>query len=246
VSTVDPGEIARFARLAGEWWDADGPYRPLHRFNPTRLGYIRDRFLAHFGRDPRAVAPFRGLRLLDIGCGGGLVAEPMSRLGFEVVAIDAAAENVAAARSHAAEAGLAIDYRAAAAEELAAGRERFDALLGLEILEHVADRDAFLTAAAALLRPGGAAIFATLNRTPKAWALAIVGAEYVLRWLPVGTHEWAKFVRPSELVRGLRRVGLGVADLTGMTYDPLQGEWSVSKDLEVNYAVFATRPGSGR
>jgi 2-polyprenyl-6-hydroxyphenyl methylase/3-demethylubiquinone-9 3-methyltransferase len=242
VSTVDAGEIERFARLAGEWWDPAGPFRPLHRFNPTRLAYIRERLLAHFGRDERSVAPFRGLRLLDIGCGGGLVAEPMARLGFAVTGIDAARENVEAARAHASEIGLPIEYRLAAAEELAAAGEQFDAVLGLEIVEHVADRDAFLAAAAALVRPGGAAIFATLNRTPKAWALAIVGAEYVLRWLPAGTHDWSKFVRPSELVGGLRRAGLAVADLAGMEYDPFSGEWSRSKNLDVNYAAFATKP----
>jgi 2-polyprenyl-6-hydroxyphenyl methylase/3-demethylubiquinone-9 3-methyltransferase len=243
VSTVDPGEIERFSRLAEQWWDPGGAFRPLHRFNPTRLAYIRDRLLAHFRRDGTSVAPFRGLRLLDIGCGGGLVAEPMARLGFAVTGIDAASENVEAARAHAAEMGLAIDYRFAAAEDLAAAGERYHVVLGLEIVEHVADRGAFLTAAASLIQPGGAAVFATLNRTPKAWALAIVGAEYLLRWLPAGTHEWSKFVRPSELAGGLRRSGLAVADITGMVYDPLRGTWSRSRDLDVNYAVFATKPG---
>jgi 2-polyprenyl-6-hydroxyphenyl methylase/3-demethylubiquinone-9 3-methyltransferase len=245
VSTVDTGEIARFARLAESWWDPAGAFRPLHRFNPTRIGYVRDRLVAHFGRDRKSVAPFRGLRLLDIGCGGGLVAEPMARLGFAVTGIDAAAETVAAARAHAEAVGLAIDYRLAAAEELAASGERFDAVLALEIVEHVADREGFLAAAGALVRPGGAAVFATLNRTPKAYLLAIIGAEYVLRWLPAGTHQWSKFVRPSELVGGLRRAGLAAADMTGMAYDPLRDTWSlVPRDIDVNYAVFATKPES--
>jgi 2-polyprenyl-6-hydroxyphenyl methylase/3-demethylubiquinone-9 3-methyltransferase len=239
VTSVDAGEIARFARLADRWWAADGEYRALHRFNPTRLGYIRERFLAHFDRDSRAMAPFRGLRLLDIGSGGGLAAEPMARLGFAVTGVDATEENVAAARRHAEATGLVIDYRFGTAEALLAAGERFDAVLGLEIVEHVADRDAFLGAAASLVRPGGAAVFATLNRTPKAYALAIVGAEYVLRWVPPGTHQWSKFVRPSELVNGLRRGGLAVRDITGFTYDPLRDAWGRSRALDINYAVFA-------
>jgi 2-polyprenyl-6-hydroxyphenyl methylase / 3-demethylubiquinone-9 3-methyltransferase len=242
VDTVDAAEIARFARLAEDWWDAAGEFAALHRFNPTRLAYIRERLLKHFGRDARDLSPFRGLRLLDIGSGGGLVAEPMARLGFAVVGIDATLENVAASRRHAESAGLDIDYRFAAAEDLAAAGESFDAVLALEIVEHVADRDAFLAAAAALVRPGGAAIVATINRTQKAYFLAIIGAEYVLRWVAPGTHRWSKFVRPSELARGLRRAGLELGDITGMVYDPLRARWSLSRDLDVNYAVFAARP----
>jgi 2-polyprenyl-6-hydroxyphenyl methylase/3-demethylubiquinone-9 3-methyltransferase len=240
--TVDPDEVARFARLAEEWWNPEGKFRPLHKFNPVRLGFLRERCLAHFGRDPAALKPFAGLRLVDIGSGGGLVAEPMARLGFAVVGIDAAAENIATARHHAASVGLSIDYRPMAAEALAATGEGFDVVLALEIVEHVADLGAFCGAAATLLRPGGIMILATLNRTMKAWFLAIVGAEYVLRWLPRGTHDWQKFVRPSELAGGLRRAGLHLAEMEGVSYDPLADSWSLGRDLDVNYMMVATKP----
>jgi 2-polyprenyl-6-hydroxyphenyl methylase/3-demethylubiquinone-9 3-methyltransferase len=244
VTTVDADEVARFARLAETWWEPDGEYAALHRFNPIRLAYIRECLLAQFARDPRSLTPFRGLRLLDIGSGGGLIAEPMARLSFEVVGVDAAEENVAASRRHAETTALAIDYRCGTAEALLASGERFDAVLALEIVEHVADRDAFLAAVAGLVRPGGAALVATLNRTPKSYALAIVGAEYLLRWVAPGTHQWSKFVRPSELANGLRRGGLAVRDITGFAYDPLRGAWSRSRDLDVNYAVFAVKPAA--
>ena len=238
-STVDPDEVARFAALAEDWWDPHGRFRPLHRFNPVRLGYIRDRLIGHFRRDPAALTPFTGLRLLDIGCGGGLVAEPMARLGAAVVGLDATEQNIRVARLHAAGAGLDIDYRCAAAEDLLGGPERFDIILNLEVVEHVAALEPFIAACGALLAPGGAMIVATLNRTAKAWALAIVGAEYVLGWLPRGTHRWAKFVRPAELAGALRRHGLAVAELSGVSYHPLSGEWALSRDLAVNYMVFA-------
>jgi 2-polyprenyl-6-hydroxyphenyl methylase/3-demethylubiquinone-9 3-methyltransferase len=239
-TTVDPAEIARFAALAESWWDPAGKVKPLHRLNPVRLGFLRNRLTAHFGRDPAALHPFDGLRLLDIGCGGGLVAEPMARLGFAVTGIDAAAETVATARVHAGQSGLAIDYRAMAAETLVAAGERFDVVLALEIVEHVADLDVFLAAAAALVRPGGAFVAATLNRTAKSYLLAIVGAEYVLGWLPRGTHEWRKFVRPSELAAVLRRNRLRIQEIAGVTYNPLADSWSLSADIDVNYMVFAT------
>lgn len=245
-ATVDAGEIARFSAIAESWWDPDGKFRPLHRFNPVRLAFIRDRLAARFGRDPRGRRPFAGLRLLDIGCGGGLLAEPMARLGFEVVGIDAAERNVAVARLHAAQGGLAIDYRVATAEALAAAGERFDAVLNMEVVEHVADPTLFLAAAAALLKPNGAMIVATINRTPKAFLLAIVGAEYVLGWLPRGTHRWSKFRRPSELVGALRPHGLEVVEMAGAVYDPLRDAWSLSpSDLDVNYMIVATRPADG-
>jgi 2-polyprenyl-6-hydroxyphenyl methylase / 3-demethylubiquinone-9 3-methyltransferase len=245
-ATVDPAEIARFSAIAESWWDPDGKFRPLHRFNPTRLAFIRDRLAARFGRDPRGRRPFTGLRLLDIGCGGGLLAEPMARLGFDVVGIDAAERNVAVARLHAAQGGLAIDYRATTAEALAAAGERFDAVLNMEVVEHVADPRLFLAAAAALLKPNGAMIVATLNRTPKAFLLAIVGAEYVLGWLPRGTHRWSKFRRPSELVGALRPHGLDIVEMVGAVYDPLRDAWSLSpSDLDVNYMIVATRPAGG-
>jgi 2-polyprenyl-6-hydroxyphenyl methylase / 3-demethylubiquinone-9 3-methyltransferase len=237
--TVDPDEVARFAALADDWWDPHGRFRPLHQFNPVRLAFIRDRLARRFGRDIRAKRPFEGLRLLDIGCGGGLVAEPMARLGASVVGLDATEKNIQVARLHAGRAGLAIDYRCAPAEALLDGPERFDVILNLEVVEHVVALEPFIAACGALLAPGGAMIVATLNRTAKAWALAIVGAEYVLGWLPRGTHRWAKFVRPAELAGALRRHGLTIAELTGVSYQPLSGEWALSRDLAVNYMVFA-------
>jgi 2-polyprenyl-6-hydroxyphenyl methylase/3-demethylubiquinone-9 3-methyltransferase len=238
-TTVDPAEIARFAALAESWWDPAGKLKPLHRLNPLRLSFLRDRLTAHFRRDPAALRPFDGLRLLDIGCGGGLVAEPMARLGFAVTGIDAAAETIATARAHAEQGGLAIDYRATAAETLASTGERFDVVLALEIVEHVADLDAFVAAAATLVRPAGAFVAATLNRTVKSYLFAIIGAEYVLGWLPRGTHEWQKFVRPSELAALLRRNRLGVQEIAGITYNPLGDSWSLGADLDVNYMVLA-------
>jgi len=242
-ASVDAAEVARFAALAETWWDPKGKMAPIHKLNPARLGYIRDRLVAHFGRDAAAVRPFTGLRLLDVGCGGGLLAEPMARLGADVVAIDAARTNIEVARLHAAESGLEIDYRHTTVEALAAAGEQFDAVLSLEVVEHVADIGAFLGACAAALKPGGAMILATLNRTPKAFALAIVGAEYVLRWLPRGTHDWRKFVKPSELGRHLRAHGLAIEDLTGLAYNPLNDKWSTApRDLDVNYMAFASKP----
>ena len=241
-STVDAEEIARFTAMAEDWWNPTGKFRPLHRFNPTRLAFIRDRMAAHFGRDPLGLRPFAGLRLLDIGCGGGLLSEPMARLGFDVVGIDAAEKNVRVAALHAEQGGLAIAYRHATVEQLAAGGERFDAVLNMEVVEHVADVTAFLGATAALLRPGGAMVVATLNRTPKAYLFAIVGAEYVLGWLPRGTHTWSKFVRPSELAAGLRPQGVSITEMTGVRYNPIADEWSLAAhDLDVNYMVFAVK-----
>jgi 2-polyprenyl-6-hydroxyphenyl methylase / 3-demethylubiquinone-9 3-methyltransferase len=241
-STVDPAEIEKFRRMAEEWWDPRGKFRPLHRFNPVRLGFLKDRLCRHFGRDPGAERPLAGLSVLDIGSGGGLVAEPLARLGAAVVGIDATARNVEVARLHAAESGLAIDYRHAAAEELAEAGETFDAVLALEIVEHVASLDAFVAAVGRLVRPGGLVAVATLNRTLKAFALAIVGAEYVLGWLPKGTHDWRKFVRPSELEAALRASGLGLAETSGVTYNPLLDRWSLGTDLDVNYLAVATKP----
>ena len=240
-ATVDPAEIARFEAIAAEWWDEDGKFRPLHRLNPVRLAWIRDRLTGHFARAGGGLRPFAGLSVLDVGCGGGLVAEPMARLGARVTAIDAARGNVEIARLHARQSGLAIDYRHAAAEELAAGGERFDVVLALEVVEHVADLDVFLRACATLLAPGGALVLATLNRTPQAFLLAIVGAEYVLGWLPRGTHEWRRFVRPSELAAGLRPHGIGVRGFAGLRYDPIGDSWRETTDLSVNYMAWATR-----
>ncbi len=246
-ASVDPVEVAKFAALAGEWWDPAGKFAPLHRLNPARLTFIRDRIAAHAGRDPLAERPLAGLRVLDIGCGGGLLSEPMARLGAAVTGIDAAERNVAVAADHAAEAGLDIDYRHTTAEALAAEARGgngagYDLVLNMEVVEHVADVTAFLQASAALVAPGGAMALATLNRTPKSFALAIVGAEYILRWLPRGTHDWRRFLRPSELVAYLRAAGLETRELTGVTYNPLTGAWRLAPgDLDVNYMVFAVK-----
>ena len=239
--SVDVDEVARFAALAERWWEAEGPLKPLHALNPTRIAFVRDRLAARLGRDALGERPLDGVRLLDIGCGGGLLSEPMARLGARVVGIDAARENVRVATDHAREGGLDIDYRHATAEALAAAGERFDAVLNMEVVEHVADVDAFLAASCALVGPGGALFAATLNRTLQSFALAIVGAEYVLRWLAPGTHDWRKFVRPAELARGLRRGGLTVIEISGVRYGPISGSWSLATDLSVNYMAFAVR-----
>ena len=239
--TVDRADIDRFAAQSASWWDPEGSFRPLHRINPARLDFIRRQLLASFGRDAFALRPFDGLTLVDIGCGGGLIAEPMARLGFAVTGIDAAAPAIDIARAHAEASGLAIDYRVADIETLARGGERFDVALALEIVEHVADRDAFFAALGAVLKPRGAFIGATLNRTGRSFALAIVGAEYLLGWLPRGTHDWQRFVRPSEFVLGLRRHGLVTTRLAGLSYDLRRGDWAESEDLSVNYMLAAMR-----
>ena len=240
--TVDPDEIARFSAIAAEWWDPGGKFRPLHKFNPVRIAFVRDRLAAHFGRDPKAADPLNGLRLLDIGCGGGLLAEPMCRLGADVLGADAAEANIKTASVHADEQGLAIDYRTTTAEALAETGETFDAVLNMEVIEHVADIPAFLNACAALVRPGGMMICATLNRTIKALGLAVIGAEYILGWLPRGTHDWNKFVTPEELEAGLVSAGLKVTDRTGVVYSPLADRWSLSHDMGVNYMMVAGKP----
>ena len=245
--TVDREDIDRFAAQSASWWDQRGSFAPLHQINPARIAFIRRELLAHFRRDAGSLSPFTGLSLADIGCGGGLVAEPMTRLGFRVTGIDAGAAAIATARAHAEAGGLAIDYRVADIEALAGAGERFDVVLALEIIEHVADRDAFCAALGALVKPGGAFIGATLNRTARSFALAIVGAEYILGWLPRGTHDWHRFVRPSEFVLGLRRAGLATTRLAGLAYDWRRDEWSESEDLSVNYMLAAMRrPGPGQ
>jgi 2-polyprenyl-6-hydroxyphenyl methylase / 3-demethylubiquinone-9 3-methyltransferase len=242
-ASVDPAELAKFAAMAESWWDPRGKFAPLHRLNPLRIAYIRDQAARRLGRDPLRPGPLAGLRLLDIGCGGGLIAEPMARLGAQVTGLDPEERNIAVARLHAEEGGLAIDYRAETAEALlASGVAPFDIVLALEVVEHVADLRAFLAACAGLLAPEGMLVLATLNRTAKAFALAIVGAEYVLRWLPRGTHDWRKFVRPSELAAALRLSGLDLQELTGVAYNPLGDSWQFSGDLDVNYMAVASRP----
>jgi 2-polyprenyl-6-hydroxyphenyl methylase/3-demethylubiquinone-9 3-methyltransferase len=239
--TLDREEVARFARLSGQWWDERGPFRQLHRINPVRLTYIRDRLCRRFGRDAREAASLAGLSVLDIGCGGGLVCEPLARLGAHVTGIDPAAENIAAAKAHASAGGLDITYQTATAEELASRGQSYDAVLLLEVVEHVPDVPAFLKGVAPLVRPGGLMILSTLNRTLKSFALAIVGAEFILRWLPIGTHNWDRFVRPEELKAALEGASLTLTHTTGMVYNPLADEWSLAYDTGVNYLATATR-----
>jgi 2-polyprenyl-6-hydroxyphenyl methylase/3-demethylubiquinone-9 3-methyltransferase len=240
---VDPAELARFAALANEWWDPRGKFKPLHDLGPARMEFIRDQIVAHFTLKGGGLRPFDSLRLLDIGCGGGLVSEPLARLGANVTGIEPAEENIAAARHHARAAGLEIDYRATTAEALAETGVTFDAVVCLEVIEHVPDVAAFLSVVASLVRPGGLVVLSTINRTLKSYALAIVGAELILRWLPVGTHRWERFVTPDELRAQLSRLGLREAGAGGLIYNPLTAGWSLSRrDLDVNYLIAAGRP----
>lgn len=242
-TTIDPAEIAKFEAMAAEWWDPNGKFKPLHMLNPVRLDYIVTQIAAEFGRDPTAQRPFAGLRILDIGCGGGLLSEPMARLGAQVVGADAAARNIPVAQVHAEQSGLTIDYRHTTAEDLAAAGERFDAVLNMEVVEHVADPLAYLTACHDLLKPGGLMVCSTINRNPKSYLMAIVGAEQVMRWLPRGTHEWSKFITPDELYDLLRRAGLNPVDRQGMVFNPIRWSWSLSdRDLSVNYVTASRRP----
>ena len=241
-SSIDAAEVERFSRIAAEWWDPRGKFAPLHKFNPVRLAFIRDQALYRFARDPKARRPFEGLRLLDIGCGGGLLCEPMTRLGFQVTGVDASERNIGTASAHAAEQGLVIDYRAATAEALlAAGEPPFDVILNMEVIEHVAEPAAYLQDCARLLKPGGLMIVATLNRTLKAMALAKIGAEYVLRWLPVGTHDWNKFLKPSEIRDFLSDSPVVVDGPFGVVFNPLTGRWTESSDVDVNYMMTVVR-----
>jgi len=242
-TTVDAGEIERFSRLASQWWDPAGKMAVLHRFNPVRLGYIRDMACRQFGRDPKRLGCLADLRLLDIGCGGGILCEPLARLGASVVGADPSKANIAAARQHAAALGVQVDYRATTAEELADAGEAFDIVLAMEVVEHVADLGLFVHRTAAMVKPGGLMVAATINRTLKSFALAIVGAEYVLRWLPRGTHSWDKFVTPNELEAALERGGLRVNDERGVVYNLLADSWQLADDMDVNYMLAAVKRG---
>lgn len=243
-TTIDQAEVDRFTAMAAEWWNPAGKFRPLHKFNPVRLRYIRDKACAHFGRDPSVHQPLAGLRVLDIGCGGGLLSEPVARMGASVLGADASERNIGIASTHAAQSGVAVDYRAVTAEDLAAAGEKFDIILNMEVVEHVADVDFFISTCASMVKPGGMMFIATINRTMKAMALAIVGAEYVLRWLPKGTHQYEKLVRPEELEKPLLTSGMQIDDRTGVFFSPLTNQWNLSRDMDVNYMVLASRPGA--
>ncbi len=237
-TTIDPAEVAKFEAMAAEWWDPNGKFKPLHLMNPCRLDYITSQIAAEFDRDLSAPQAFKGLRILDIGCGGGLLSEPMARLGATVVGADAAPRNIPVAQVHAEQSGLTIDYRVTTAEDMAAAGEQFDVVLNMEVVEHVADPLAYLTACQQLLKTGGLMICSTLNRNPKSFVMAIIGAEWVMRWLPKGTHDWAKFITPEELYTLILEAGLDPVDKKGMVFNPVSWRWSISdRDLSVNYVT---------
>jgi 2-polyprenyl-6-hydroxyphenyl methylase / 3-demethylubiquinone-9 3-methyltransferase len=240
-STIDPAEVARFERVAETWWDSRGPMRALHKFNPVRLAYIRDEACRRFDRDPKGVRPLEGLSILDVGCGGGLLCEPLARLGAVVTGLDPAAANIAVAKRHAAHSGIPVGYRSETVESVVARGERFDVVLAMEVVEHVTDVPAFVRACGAAVKPGGILVMATLNRTLRAFALAIVGAEYVLGWLPRGTHQWEKFVTPDELGMAVDAAGLSVVEVRGVVYNPLRDQWTLARDTSVNYMALALR-----
>ncbi len=241
-TTINTDEIAKFAAMADEWWDPKGKFKPLHKFNPVRLAYVRDNAIRHFGKNASVRRPLEGLRVLDIGCGGGLLSEPLTRLGASVTGIDAGEKNIAIAKLHAEQSGLAIDYRAVTAESVAAGGERFDIVLNMEVVEHVDNVPLYMKSCADLVAPGGLLFTASINRTPRAFALAIVGAEYVLGRLPRGTHDYSKFLTPDEIGTLVKRNGLKVVEKVGVSFHPLADEWRQSRDTGVNYMVLAEKP----
>lgn len=240
-TTIDDDEVARFSAMAEEWWDPTGKFKPLHKFNPVRLAYIREHVLSHFKLDGTKRYPFEGLKFLDIGCGGGLLCEPMTRLGAAVTGADASEKNIRIAATHAEQGELEIDYRATTSETMAAAGEQFDVVLNMEVVEHVADVPLYLKSCADLVKPGGIMFVATINRTAKAFALAIVGAEYVMRWLPKGTHSFEKFLTPEEISSQLKRNGMGIKDKCGVSFSPLQDQWRKSRDMSVNYMLLAEK-----
>jgi 2-polyprenyl-6-hydroxyphenyl methylase/3-demethylubiquinone-9 3-methyltransferase len=243
-TTINDAEVAKFTAMAEEWWDPKGKFKPLHKFNPVRLGYIREHLLAHFGRDGSAMRPFEGLTILDVGCGGGLLGEPLARLGATVTGIDAAERNIAIARLHAEKSGLVIDYQATTSEALAAQGKTFDMVLNMEVVEHVDNVPLYMKSCADLVKPGGLLLSATINRTLRARALAVFAAERVLRWLPVGTHDWNRFLTPDEMRTLLTRNGLKVIDETGVVFHPIGDEWRRSRDMGINYMMMAARPAA--
>ena len=243
-TTIDPAEVAKFEAMAADWWDPTGKFKPLHLMNPCRLDYITTQIATEFDRDLKQPLPFTGLRILDIGCGGGLLSEPMARLGATVIGADAAPRNIQVAQLHAEQSGLTIDYRHTTAEDLAAAGELFDVVLNMEVVEHVLDPQGYLTACRDLLKPGGLMVCSTLNRNAKSFLMAIIGAEWVMRWLPKGTHDWAKFITPDELYDLIRKAGLDPVDRKGMIFNPVLWSWSLSdRDLSVNYVTTSLRRG---
>lgn len=243
-TTVNDAEVAKFTAMAEQWWDPKGKFKPLHKFNPVRLAYIRDTLVRHFNRDAASIRPFEGLTILDVGCGGGLLCEPLTRLGATVTGIDAAERNIAIASIHAEQSGLEIDYRAATSEALVEAGERYDVVLNMEVVEHVDNVPLYMKSCADLVAPGGLMFTATLNRTARSMAFAVIGAEYVLGWLPRGTHDWKKFLTPEEINAQIRRNGLKVTDQTGVVFHPLADEWKLSSDMGINYMVLAERPSA--
>ncbi len=241
-TTIDQSEVDRFSAMAAEWWSPTGKFKPLHKFNPVRLAYIRDKAAENFSRNPKSAKPLEGLRVLDIGCGGGLLSEPVARMGAEVVGADPSEKNIGIASTHAKASGVTVDYRAVTAEQLAEAGEAFDIVLNMEVVEHVADVELFMNTCAGMVRPGGLMFVATINRTMKAAALAIFAAENVLRWLPRGTHQYEKLVRPEELEKPLVANALEIIDRTGVFFNPLANQWNLSKDMDVNYMLLAKRP----
>jgi 2-polyprenyl-6-hydroxyphenyl methylase / 3-demethylubiquinone-9 3-methyltransferase len=241
MTTIDPAEVARFDKIAETWWDPKGPMKVLHIFNPVRLGYIRDEACRRFGRDPRSARSLEGISILDVGCGGGVLSEPLARLGATVTGLDPAPTNISVARLHAERAGVNVDYRNETVEAVVARAETFDMVLAMEVVEHVADRQAFVSACTQAVKPGGSLAMATINRTLRSFASAIVGAEYILGWLPKGTHEWDRFVTPEELTAAIDAAGFRVDDLKGVSYSPLRDNWSLSRDTAVNYMLLASK-----
>jgi 2-polyprenyl-6-hydroxyphenyl methylase / 3-demethylubiquinone-9 3-methyltransferase len=239
-NSIDPQEVEKFSRIADEWWSETGKFKPLHQFNPIRISFIRRKIIQHFLRDEKSTTPFANIKILDIGCGGGLVAEPFARMKAEVTAIDASEKNIAVAKIHAEESGLKINYLATSAEELAQKSEKFDVVFALEIIEHVADVESFVASCAHLAKPNGLVFIATMNRTLKSLASAKIAAEYILRWLPIGTHDWKKFLKPSEVNFYANKEGLNLKELKGFSYNILNSEWRETENLDVNYiAVFS-------
>lgn len=241
-STIDQSEVDRFSAMAAEWWSPTGKFKPLHKFNPVRLTYIRDKAAENFGLDPKSPKPLEGLRVLDIGCGGGLLSEPVARMGATVVGADPSEKNIGIASTHAKASGVSVDYRPVTAEQLAEAGETFDIVLNMEVVEHVADVEFFMSTCSRMVRPDGMMFVATINRTMKAAALAIFAAENILRWLPRGTHQYEKLVRPEELEGPMTASGLEIIDRTGVFFNPLANQWNLSKDMDVNYMLLAKRP----